>query len=101
VLAPTSWYTPLTLFWFLSMTLALAYNIWALRHFVLYRDAHLYLASNVLFSLAFIHDILNGLGIFPNENISRYSILLFCLAQAVFLSWRMQANYQLARQMQS
>lgn len=100
VFAPTQWYTPSTLIWFVSMALAMCYNAWALRKFLPYRDSYLYLISNLLFSLAFVHDLLNGLGIFPNENISRYSMLLFCLAQAVFLSWRMQANYQRALRLQ-
>lgn len=94
LLLPTSSFTPFMALWSLSMTLCLIYNIYRLLGYRGQRKAYSFLFSGLLFSLALIHDFLNGVGILHTGNVSRYSMLLFCLLQAGFLAWRMQQAHQ-------
>lgn len=100
ILLPIQLYTIFTILWMLINMLYTLYNIWRLKVFVSDPQTYLYAGSNLLFSVGMIFDNLNGLGILPFEFMSRYMMMLFCLLQAIFLSRRMQQNYQQAVSLQ-
>ncbi len=100
ILLPIQIYAPFILLWMIVNMLYTSYNVWKLRAFLPYRETYLYAGSNLLFSVGMIMDNLSGLGVLPLEFVSRYMLLLFCLLQAVFLSRRMQQNYQQAVSLQ-
>jgi signal transduction histidine kinase len=94
-------YTPWFALWSLLMIACMFYNIFLLSGLIRIRGIYAFLLSNLLFSVSMINDLLNGIGVLHNGNVSRYGLLLFCLVQAGFLSWRMQYNYQQALQLQA
>jgi signal transduction histidine kinase len=98
---PTPVYTPWFALWSLLMIACMFYNIFLLSGLIRIRGIYAFLLSNLLFSVSMINDLLNGIGVLHNGNVSRYGLLLFCLVQAGFLSWRMQYNYQQALQLQA
>jgi signal transduction histidine kinase len=101
VLLPIHLHSPFMALWLLLMTGCVLYNIFLLVGFVRVPSAYPFLFSSLIFSFSLLNDFLNGLGILYNGNVSRYGLLLFCLVQAIFLSWRMQHNYQQALSLQN
>ena len=98
---PTPVYTPWLTLWSLLMIGCMFYNIFLLSGLIRIQGIYPFLLSNLLFSASMINDLLNGIGVLHNGNVSRYGLLLFCLVQAGFLSWRMQHNYQQALLLQT
>lgn len=101
VLLPLHLHSLFMALWLMLMTGCVFYNVFLLLGFVRMPSAYPFLFSSLIFSFSLLNDFLNGLGILHNGNVSRYGLLLFCLLQAIFLSWRMQYNYQQALSLQS
>lgn len=100
MLLPTALNNSLFAFWALICFALLLYNIFQLRVFFRMREIYPFVISSLVFSVSLVNDLLNGIGLLTNGNITRYGMLVFCLAQAVFLALRMKNSYQQALQLQ-
>ena len=94
---PGRLHSPLIYFWFVFISVCMAYNIYLLlRLCVRHRlNTSIYagLAINgLIFSVSALNDILNALHIWKNGFYGRYGFLLFCLVQTCFLAARLQRN---------
>lgn len=93
VLLPGYIHAPLIRFWLLLLLACMVYNLYLSVKMNSIPDARPFVYSGLLFSVAALNDLFNGLGIIHTGYLGRFGVFAFCISQSVLLAWRLQKSY--------